>query len=110
MLWCPLLEKNYQYLCYINEESNHPKKVFKQISNNIMIRWSTNSLNEDIFTQNKQDYKIALKNRYKEKLMYKSREDNTNIQKKSNNRKRRILWFTSPYNMAVASKIGWEFF
>ena len=43
--------KNDQYQCYINVESNHPKKVFKQIPNSIMIRLSTNSSNKDIFTQ-----------------------------------------------------------
>ena len=58
-----------------------------------MIRLSTNSLNKDIFTQNKLDYEIALKNiGYKEKLIYKSREDNTNIQITSNNRKKETLW------------------
>ena len=41
-----------------------------------MIRLSTNSLNVDIFTENKQDYEIAFKyNGYKEILIYKS-EDN----------------------------------
>ena len=36
-----------------------------------MIRLSTYSSNEDIFTQNMQDYDIALKNNgYKEKLIY----------------------------------------
>ena len=53
--------KNDQYPCCINIGSNHPRKVFKQISNSIMIRLSTNSSNGDIFTQNKQDYEIALK-------------------------------------------------
>ena len=61
--------KNNQYPCYINVGSNHPRKVFKQISNSIMIRLFTNLSNEDVFTQNKQDYEIALKSSgYKEKL------------------------------------------
>ena len=45
-------KKNDQYPCYINVGSNHPRKVFKQIANSIMIRLSTNSSNEDY---NKQD-------------------------------------------------------
>ena len=70
--------KNDQYPYYINVGSNPPKKVFKQTPNSNMIRLSTNSSNEDIFTQNKQDYEIALKIfKYKEKLIYKSRDDNT---------------------------------
>ena len=72
-----------------------------------MIRLSTNSSNEDIFTQNNQDYEKALKNSgYKEKLIYKSREGKTNIQNKSNNSEKKILWFTTPYHTAVATKIG----
>ena len=59
---CPHLEKKQSISIQHNVGSNHPKKVFKQIPNNTMIRLSTNSSNEDIFTQNKQDYKIALKN------------------------------------------------
>ena len=58
---CSFLEKKDQYSCNINVGSNHLNKVFKQIPNSIMIKLSTNSSNEDIFTQNKQDYDIALK-------------------------------------------------
>ena len=50
-----------------------------------MIRLSTNSSNEDIFTQNKQDYEIALKIVDIKKNSYKSREDNKNIRNKKNN-------------------------
>ena len=76
-----------------------------------MIKLSTNSSNKDILIQNKQDYEIDLKNSgYKEKLMYKSREGDTNIQNRNNNRERKIWWFTPPYNMAVTTKVGREFF
>ena len=53
--------KNDQYPCYINIGSNPPKKVFKQTPNSIMIRLSTNSSSEVIFTLIKQEYEIALK-------------------------------------------------
>ena len=33
-----------------------------------------------------------------------------NILNKSNNRKRKILWFTPPYNMAVSTKLERDFF
>ena len=70
-----------------------------------MIWLSTNSSNKAIFTQNEQDYEIALKNRgYKEKPLYKVREDNTNIQNWSINRKMKISWFPYPYGMAIAKK------
>ena len=99
---CPHLEKNDQYPCYINVRSNPPTKVFKQIPKSIMIRLSTNSLNEDIFTQNKQDYEIAIEIvDIKKKLQCKSRED---IQTHHKSSKRKILSFNPPYNMAVATK------
>ena len=72
-----------------------------------MIRLLTNSSDEDIFTQNKQSYEIALKLMdIKKNSCIKSREDDTNIQNRSNNRKGKILWFIPPYNMTVATKIG----
>ena len=58
----PFRKKSDQYPYYMNVGSNRHKKVFKQIPNSIMIRLSTNSSNEDILTQNKQDFEIALKN------------------------------------------------
>ena len=37
---CPHLEKKKdQYPCYINVVSNNPRKVFKQISNSVMIKY-----------------------------------------------------------------------
>ena len=57
---CPHLEKKKdQYPCYMNVGSNHPKKVFKQIPNSIIIRLSINSSNEYIFIQNKHNYEIV---------------------------------------------------
>ena len=59
---CPQLENNDQYPSYINVRSNPLRKVFRQIPDSIMIRLSTNSSIKDTFTQNKQDFEIALKN------------------------------------------------
>ena len=63
---------------------------FTQISNSIMLRLSTYSSNEDIFTQIKQDNEIALRIvDIKKKLEHKSREHNSNIQNKCHIRKRK---------------------
>ena len=61
MVRFPLTEKNDQYPCYINVGSNHPEMVFNQVPSGIMIRVSTNPSNEDILTQNKQGFEIAIK-------------------------------------------------
>ena len=101
--------KNNQHPCYIDTGSNHPKQTFNHIPNSIAIRLSNNSSNMDIFNQNKHDYERALKNSgYKTKLIYKNSNEASNTNKK--NRSRKVLWFTPPYNMAVASKIGKNFF
>ena len=60
--------KNNQYLCYIDVGSNHPKQIFKHISNGIMFKLFYSSIN--IFTQSKHDYEMALENRgYKAKVV-----------------------------------------
>ena len=75
-----------------------------------MFRLSTNSSNINIFTQNKYDYEMALKIVvYKAKLVYKSREETVDVHNRNNNRARKILWFTLPYNMAITNKIRKEF-
>ena len=78
-------------------------------TNGIMVRLSTNSSNIDIFSQNKHKYEMALKNRgYKAKLVYKSR-DEADVRNR-NNKAKKILWFTPPFNMAIVDKIEKEFF
>ena len=93
--------KHNQVPSYINSSSNHPKQVFKH-----MVRLSTNSSNSDIFTQNKHEYEAALKTSgHKTKLVYKSRGEIVNLRNR-NKKPRKILWFTPPYNMAIANKVG----
>ena len=69
-----------------------------------MFRLFTNSSN--IFTENKHNYELALKNcDYKAKLVYKI----IDVRNRRNNRAKIILWFTPQYNMAEANKI-WKIF
>ena len=75
-----------------------------------MVRLSTYSFDIDIFTQNKHEYKMVLKNSgYMAKLVYKSSDEAADVRNR-NNRARKMLWFTPPFNMAVANKIEKEFF
>ena len=75
-----------------------------------MFKLSTNSSNIDIFTQNKHDYEMSLKNStYKAKLVYKTTDETLDVCNRRNNRERKILWFTPPYNIAMANKLGKEY-
>ena len=54
---------------------------------------------------------MAVKNSaYKAKLVYKTMDLTAHVRNRRNNRARKSLWFTLPYNTAVANKIGKEFF
>ena len=74
-----------------------------------MVRLSTNSSHSDIFTKNKHEYEVALKNTgYKAKLVYKFSDEVADVHN-GNNRRRKILLFTPPYKRAVTNKIEKEF-
>ena len=78
-----------------------------------MFRLSTNSSKINIFTQNKHDYELALKNcGSKTKLVYKTTDETSDVLvcNRRRNRARKIPWFMPPYNMAIAIKLGKEFF
>ena len=76
-----------------------------------MTQQSTNSSNIDIFTQNKNDWEIALKNGgYKTNLIYKTRNECSDKQNGKSNHKRGILWFNPPFNMYLANNIVKDFF
>ena len=97
--------KHNQVPSYIDKGSNHPKQVFKHMSNGIMVRLSTNS-SKHIFTKIKHKYKAVLKNiRYKTKLVDKSMDQVVDLHNR-NNRARKIGWFIPSYNMAIANKVG----
>ena len=103
--------KNNQYPCYINVGSNHPRQIFKYIPNGIMFRLYTNFFNINIFTQNKAQLWANVKNNgYKAKLVHKITDETSDVRNRRKNRTRKILWFTLQYNMAVAYKLGKEFF
>ena len=92
-------------------DSNHPGQVFKHIPNGIMFRLSTNSSDINIFTQSKHDYEQVLKNRgYKTKLDNKTTDETFSVCSRRKNMAWKILWFTPPYKMAGAYKLGKELF
>ena len=82
---------------YIQENSNHPPSVIRQIPLSIESRLSTLSLNEKIFQEAVPPYQKALQNSgYRHTLTYKRPEkdsNSTNISKIKCNRKRQIIWY-----------------
>ena len=78
--------------------SNHFRHIFKYVPNGIMFRFSTNFSNIDIFTQNKCDYEMALKNSCsKTKLVYETMDETVDVHNRKNSRARKILWFMLQY-------------
>ena len=70
-----------------------------------------NSSNIDNFTQNKYNYEMALKNNgYMAKLVYKSRDETADLCNGGIIVQGKFYGFTPPYDMAIANKIGKEFF
>ena len=47
---------------------------------------------------------------YKAKLVYKTTNETSDVCNRKRNRAKKILWFTPSYNMAVANKLGKQFF
>ena len=79
------------------------RQVFKYIPNGITLRLSTNFSYINIFTQSKHNHELALKNSgYPTKLDYITTDETSNVFGREKNWSKKILWFTLPYDMAIA--------
>ena len=86
----------------INEQSNHPPNITKQLPKIIEQRLSNSSSDEKIFNEAAQLYeKVLSEAGYHVKLKY-----NPNKKTKQKNRKRNLIWFNSPYSKNVVTKVG----
>jgi hypothetical protein len=89
---------------YIDVRSNHPPNIIKQLPSMISKRISDNSCNIEEFDKSKPVYQDALKKSgYTEGMKYQTQS------RKSNNRKRNVIWFNPPYSMNVRTNIGIRF-
>ena len=87
---------------YLNNNSNHPKQVFKQLPLTINQRLINISNNKDSFNNIKQIYQNSLNfANYKHKLVY-----DQPLIKKINKRKRNIQYFNPPFRLNVTTKVG----
>ena len=93
---------------YTNIRSNHFPNIKKQLLKMVESRLSRNSCDEDAFKNAAPSYEKALKD-----SGYSSTKQQFVLDKlpaKKKNRKRKILWFNPPFNSAVITNIGKEFF
>ena len=92
---------------YVNVESNHPPNIIKQIPKSISNRLSTNSCNKTVFDEASKYYNEVLGQcGYSEKLSYYNTNGNNN---RNHNRSKNIIWFNSPYDRSVETKVGEAF-
>ena len=102
-------------LCYGNVFSNHPPNIIKRLPNSINDLLSNNSSSQEIFDNTKEDCQKAHdKSGYNSKLLY-EQSNNGNTNSKENNainnisnkqRKRKIIWFSPPYNKSVVINVA----
>ena len=96
---------------YIHTESNHPPNVAKQLPEAVNKRLNEISCNKKAFDDFKGDYEQALSDSgHRSKLTFENKDDHTNVKtKKTNQRKRNIIWYTPPYNSSLKTNLGKEF-
>ena len=88
---------------YVHTKSNHPPCIIKQIPIAIQKRLSNLSSNEEIFKKATPYYEEALKRSgYNHNFKF----NPENQQKRSRNRKRKIIWFNPPFNKNVSTPIA----
>ena len=96
---------------YINVNSNHPPSIIKQIPVSINRRLSNVLSNEELFLNNIQPYREALKmSGFRDELTYvepKILEERNNEKRK---RKRKIIWFNPSLSKNVMTNFGEIFF
>ena len=83
---------------YINNKSNHPSPILKNIPENVENRLTRNSANEEIF-------KAAIKP-YQEALDSSGFDYQPTPPQNKKNRQRRITWFNPPSFLNVKTYVG----
>jgi len=103
--YIPFRKPNSDIL-YVNNKSNHPNQILKQLPITINERLNNLSSNEESFNRIKHSYQSALKSaNYKFNLTYQKANEKTTKKQ----RKRKIIYFNPPFSLTVATKIGKEF-
>ena len=94
-------------ILYVNNKSNHPRQIIKQLPQTINIRLIKLSNKQESFNNVKNEYQKALNSaNYKNNLTY----DKTILSKRNKKqRKRNIIFFNPTFSLYVNSKMGKQF-
>ena len=96
---------------YINILSNHPPNIIKNLPENISKRFNTLSADEATFNNSKDLYNNALaESGFKYKITFQTQQNTSTITNNTKKRKRKIIWFNSPFSLNVSTNIGKKFF
>ena len=99
----PYRKPNSEIL-YVNNYSNHPPHVKKQIPKMLERRLSALSSSKQLFDSAVNKYNCALRNSgYKNQLKF---VENSRSSKKKNRRKRDVIYFNPPFCRTIKSNIG----
>jgi hypothetical protein len=86
---------------YVDVGSNHPRSTINQIPKGVQARLSNLSSDENMFKSEANQYQEALtKAGHSHKLEFTKRDD-----KARKRRKRKIIYFTPPYSMALSNNL-----
>ena len=103
---------------YVSNDSDHPKKILKNVPVSVQKRLSGISSSREVFMAAAQPYQTALnKASYDHILEYEEEaqnnndddEDENNNRRKKRRRNRNLTYFTPPFSMTVKTRIGKEF-
>ena len=94
---------------YINESSNHPPPVLKQLPKSVSKRITANSCNEDIFRKSVPFYNSILHDcGFNKNIKYCPEELVPSRRRK--NRSRNIIWYNRPFNRNLKTNVAKHFF
>ena len=108
-LYKPYKKSNSKPIC-INKQSNHPPNVLKQLPESIAKRISDTSSSKDIFDKSTLIYQNALyESGFKKELKYTSSDTSFQEENDQRIRRRKIIWFNSPYSRSAKTNISKNF-
>ena len=96
---------------YINILSNHPSSIIKNPPDNASERINTLSADERTFGKSKDLRNNTLaESGFKHKITFQKQQNTPTVTNNNKNRRRKIIWFNSPFSLNVSTNIGKKFF
>ena len=102
--------KNNDIPVYINQHSNHPKAIKRELPKMIEKRISNLISSEQMFKNEVGPYQDAINNAgYKAKLEYTKTNNAQNEISKKSKRTRKVVWFNPPFSDTVSTNVAEKF-